>query len=219
LFLLIAAAWFYWRQKYWIIGTAIAISGHTLQIGKKRIRLHALTALHIGYGGKAGQPWIDHNGVSHDGGQICRNALKHLIEGKTVKCRLRQSARPHRRFYVQAYVDCEDIGKWMVAHGYAVADTKFHRRYISDEKKAKRRKNGIWRGQFENPIIWEKKRANELVLHPAYQRRYPGGKVPDDPWEIWDMIELAWDLRGIVDPTTALLPGEDEILFDLLSAS
>lgn len=217
LILIIAAAIYYWRSKYWITGKAAAISGHTLRVGDELIRLHGLTALHVGYLDKPAQPWTDHNGVHHNGGEVCRNALQQLVAGKKVKCRLRQFGGPYRRYYVQAFVDCEDIGEWMVAHGYAVADTRFHRKYVGAEKKAKRQKNGIWRGKFENPIVWGKRRANELVLYPAYRRKFPGKPSPDDKIDVWKVLKFTWDVRGLVDPTTALLPGENNVLFDLLA--
>jgi len=219
LLLMIAAGIYYWRQKYWIVGKAVAISGHTLRIGNTFVRLHGLTALHVGYLDKPAQPWTDHNGVRHDGGEICRQALQQLIAGKKVKCRLRQFGGPYGRFYAQAFIDldCDDIGEWMVAHGYAIADTRFHRKYVKAEKKAKREKNGIWRGRFDDPILWGKRRANELVLYPAYKRKFPSRPTPDTKIDVWKIMKFAWDVHGIVDPMTALLPGENNVLFDLLA--
>ncbi len=217
LLLVIAAGIYYWRQKYWIVGKAVAVSGHTLRIGDSYIRLHGLTALQVGYLNKPAQPWADHNSVQHDGGDICRQALQQLVAGKKVKCRLRQFGGSYGRFYAQAFIDCEDIGAWMVAHGYAVADVRFHRKYVKAEKKAKREKNGIWRGTFENPVLWGKRRANELVLYPAYRRKFPGKSAPDDKIDVWKVLNFAWDVRGLIDPTTALLPGENNVLFDLLA--
>ena len=214
LLLIAAAGIYYWRQKYWIVGKAVAISGHTLRIGDEYVRLHGLTALHVGYLNKPAQPWTDHNGVQHNGGEICRQALQQLVAGKKVKCRLRQFGD---RFYAQAFVDCEDIGQWMVAHGYAIADKRFHRKYVSAQKKAKREKNGIWRGKFDDPIAWGKNRAREWVLYPAYRRRFPKKPAPDEKINVWNVLKVAWDIRGVVDPTAALLPGENNILLDLFA--
>lgn len=218
LILILAAAIYYWRSKYWVTGKAVAISGHTLLVGDQLIRLHALNALHVGYRDKPAQPWTDHNGIVHNGGEICRNALAQRIAGKTVKCRLRQSSGPYQRFYAQMFVDCEDVGAWMVSHGYALADKRFHRRYVGAQKKAKRQKNGIWRGTFEDPIVWGRRRANELILFPAYRRRFPDKPKPDDKIDIPKVLEIGWEGWKLVDPTTALLPGESNILFDLFSA-
>lgn len=217
LLLIIAAAIYYWRSKYWITGKAVAISGHTLRVGDRFVRLHALNALHIGYQSKPAQPWTDHNGVVHNGGEICRNALAQLIAGKTVKCRLRQSGGPYQRFYAQVFVDCEDVGAWMVSHGYALADKRFNRRYVGAQKKAKREKKGIWRGKFDDPVLWGRERVNDLILYPAYKRRFPDKPVPTLKTNVLKALKLTWDLRGLVDPTAALLKGEGDIVLDLLN--
>ncbi|MGI9506163.1 MAG: thermonuclease family protein [Geminicoccaceae bacterium] len=216
LILVVAAGIYYWRAKYWITGKAVAISGHTLLVGDKLIRLHALNALHIGYRDKPAQPWTDHNGVRHNGGEICRNALAQLIAGKKVKCRLRQSGGPYRRYYAQAFIDdCDDVGQWMVEHGYAVADPRFHRRYVSAQRKARKVKNGIWRGTFEDPIIWGRRQANELVFYPAYRRRFPKKPAPNEKLDFPKLLELGWDGMKLLDPTTALLSEDVKILTDL----
>ena len=161
--LLAAGGFVYWRQSNWIVGTATATSGHTIKVGKKgvRVRLHALYALQVGYGKRPPQPWYDAAGVEHDGGQFCKDALASQVNGKKVKCRIRQQNAGWGRVGATVYVDCEDVGYWMVRNGYALADPikkdrhwPTLRTYRKAEKRAKKEKLGIHQGRFEHPRDW-----------------------------------------------------------------
>ena len=50
----------------------------------------------------------------------------------------------------------EDLNKWMVRNGYAVAYRRYSKDYILDEKYAKTNKVGLWSGIFINPEKWRK---------------------------------------------------------------
>ena len=45
----------------------------------------------------------------------------------------------------------------MVRNGYAVAYTKYSKKFVAQEKIAKKEKSGLWAGSFEMPWDYRKK--------------------------------------------------------------
>lgn len=149
--LAVAAGFIYWRLRYWVVGEGRAVSGHTIDIRGRRIRLVALCAL------QPGQPWWDASGVQHNGGKFCQDALAQIIKGKKVKCRVHKWKGAFGRTYARCFVDCEDIGKWLVRNGYAIADPRFgDKRYLRHERYAKRKGLNIHQGKFDDPRWWSR---------------------------------------------------------------
>jgi endonuclease YncB( thermonuclease family) len=52
------------------------------------------------------------------------------------------------------FLASEDLNRWMVANGWAVAYRKYSRDYVTDEDGARREQLGIWAGTFEMPWDW-----------------------------------------------------------------
>jgi len=48
----------------------------------------------------------------------------------------------------------------MVKNGYAVAYLKYSKKFVAQEKQAKKNKLGVWQGPFINPWEWRKKNKN-----------------------------------------------------------
>lgn len=190
--LVLLGGFIYWKQSRWIVGEAKAVSGHTIAVGKseQRVRLHALYSL------QPGQPWTDAAGVTHDGGRIAKGILAQQVSGKNVKVRIRQDVDRYGRTPGQAFVDCEDVGYWMVANGYAFADQSDKDRHASTlkkyrraEKKAKRRSLGFHSGQEENvhPQDWIKDKVSE-----GFERRPdvdPERLARNEPKRFMDVAE------------------------------
>ena len=51
----------------------------------------------------------------------------------------------------------ENLNRWMVRKGYAVAYRKYSKDYVRDEIYAKENKFGMWRGTFVEPEQWRRK--------------------------------------------------------------
>lgn len=147
---LLIALWFCSRRNL-ITGVAKVTSGNRLMVGKHKIRIYAM------YGLFPDQPWIDQNGVQFDGGSKSKAALVHKIDGKKVKCWYQPNGGsvPDAKI-CRVYVDGEDVGKWMVRNGYALADIDPVRRkvYLRDEERARKKRQGIHQGTFLHPWIW-----------------------------------------------------------------
>ena len=54
------------------------------------------------------------------------------------------------------FVENEDLNKWMVSNGYAIAYRRYSKDYILDEEFAKINKLGLWSGTFLRPEKWRK---------------------------------------------------------------
>jgi len=49
-----------------------------------------------------------------------------------------------------------NLNKWMVRNGYAVSYRRYSKDYIEDENYAKKKKTGLWSGNFIHPEKWRK---------------------------------------------------------------
>ena len=70
---------------------------------------------------------------------------------------------PHAAFcpaVASCQVGSDDIGKWMVRNGEALAYREFSKQYVEDELAAARSHTGIWKGTFELPKEWRKGRKS-----------------------------------------------------------
>jgi endonuclease YncB( thermonuclease family) len=52
------------------------------------------------------------------------------------------------------YVSGEDLERWMVEQGWAVAFRKYFLDYVDAENDAREAGRGIWQGAFELPWEW-----------------------------------------------------------------
>ena len=59
-------------------------------------------------------------------------------------------------FKITSFKGSNNLNKWMVRNGYALAYRKYSKLYITDENLAKEEKLGLWQGTFVNPEKWRK---------------------------------------------------------------
>ena len=89
-------------------------------------------------------------------GVVATQMLIKKISGNTVKCLTQKNKDRYNRFIGVCFVKQEDINKWMVRNGYAVAYKRYSEDYILDENFAKTNKLGLWSGSFLKPEKWRK---------------------------------------------------------------
>lgn len=131
-------------------GRASVVDGDTLEIHGTRIRLHGVDAP------ESGQSCQDASG-SWPCGRRAANALSDWIGSRTVACDRRDTDR-YGRMVAVCRVGGEDLGRWLVSNGWAVAYVRYSASYVPAELSARSRRVGIWRGTFQNPEEWRRAR-------------------------------------------------------------
>ena len=64
------------------------------------------------------------------------------------------------RVVAVCFLGNEDLGRWMVLNGWAVAFRRYSLDYIADEDSARRGKMNLWSGDFEMPWDWRTRHRN-----------------------------------------------------------
>ena len=83
-------------------------------------------------------------------------ALLKKIKDKKIKCVLKKEKDKYKRDIGICYLNKQDINKWLVKNGHAIAYKKYSKKYVLDEKYAQENKLGIWGGTFIKPEKWRR---------------------------------------------------------------
>ncbi len=133
-----------------IVGEAHATSGDSLEISGRRIRLQGIDA-----------PELDQEcrlskGSPYPCGRVAMQRLSWLVGGQKVRCK--GGARDgHDRLIALCTVGPLSLNELVVASGWALADPETGADFTRAEGAAKARREGLWRGQFEEPWEWRKR--------------------------------------------------------------
>ena len=130
-----------------IMGTATVIDGDTIEIHGQRIRLHGIDAP------ESSQECTRRDGTSWRCGQQASLALADHISTATIRCEPHGHDR-YRRIIAVCFKRAEDLNRWMVTSGWAVAYRKHSLDYVAEEERAHRAGLKLWSGTFEMPWDW-----------------------------------------------------------------
>jgi endonuclease YncB( thermonuclease family) len=134
-----------------IVGRASVIDGDTIEIRGQRIRRFGIDAP------ESRQTCTDQKGAAYRCGQKAAQALDYRISDGVVTCEPKDRDRYGRIVAVcRAYG--EDLSAWMAGLGWALAYREYSRQYVPAEELARRRKAGMWGGQFVPPWQWRAER-------------------------------------------------------------
>jgi endonuclease YncB( thermonuclease family) len=140
-----------------ISGPAKIRDGDRVQIGNSHIRLAGVDAP------SADQLCLNTKGERWTCGVAARDALAHHTANQSWTCHVLRT--DHRGLAVaHCDVNGEDIQKWLVRSGWALAYVKFSRDYVADEKAAREAKAGMWQGAFIAPWDWRVRNKKTAVL-------------------------------------------------------
>jgi len=183
---------------YYDYGWVRVVSGHTIEIGKTQYRLYGVTAL------KQGQTFRSASGERINGFTYCRDVLTAKIGLRKVRCEtFSDLPDPFKRTVaicsVRIRFGCrrEDLGRWMIRNGYALADRKYmedhpirkgkYRKILEKEEAfARKHRLGIHAGAFISEI--EAKRVFEQKLELT-------GKIGELSFGSLDELEVAFGLE------------------------
>src|SRR5258708_12473343 len=118
--------------------------GDQIHIGNSRIRLGGIDAPSVD------QLCLNTKGERWTCGVAARDELIKHAGDKSWTCHVRQTDRRGRQI-ARCEVDGEDIQKWLVRGGWALAYGRVSHDYDADEKAAREAKAGMWQGAFIAP--------------------------------------------------------------------
>lgn len=133
-----------------IIGIASVIDGDTIEIHNTRIRLSGIDA-------PESRQLCTIEDKPYRCGQQAALALDKFIANSTLRCEGSKTDR-YKRLIAVCYLKDKDINAWLVENGWAMAYRQYSMDYVEQEDAAKANKVGIWRGEFEAPWDFRKKR-------------------------------------------------------------
>ena len=143
-----------------VTGVAKVREGDTVVIGNSRIRLAAIDAPSVD------QLCLNNSGERWTCGVAARDELIHHTDKKSWTCHVERADRRGRNV-ARCTVDGEDIQKWLVSSGWALAYTRFSHDYEADEKAAREAKAGMWQGAFIAPWDWRVRNKKTVILGAA----------------------------------------------------
>jgi len=140
-----------------ITGVPKIRQGDIVQIGNSRIRLGGIDAP------STDQLCLNTKGDRWTCGVAARDALIKHAGGKSWTCHPRTT--DHRGHIVaRCAADGEDIQKWTVANGWAMALSRVSHDYDADQKAAREAKAGMWQGAFIAPWDWRIRNKKTQIL-------------------------------------------------------
>lgn len=125
-------------------GRARVIDGDSLAIGNREIRIKGIDA-------PEGRQTCTREGREWACGEAAADALRALVAGKSVVCRLEGDDR-FRRALAHCVAEQRDLGEAIVEMGYAVS----YGEYLAAEQEARAARRGLWSGTFERPRDWRR---------------------------------------------------------------
>jgi endonuclease YncB( thermonuclease family) len=143
-----------------ITGVPKIHDGDQVVIGSSRIRLRGIDAPSVD------QLCLNNAGERWTCGVAARDELMHHTDKKSWACHVERTDRRGRNV-AKCEVDGEDIQKWLVVSGWALAYVRFTHDYEADEKAAREAKAGMWQGSFIAPWDWRVRNKKTVILGAA----------------------------------------------------
>ena len=129
-----------------LAGQASVIDGDTVEIHGQRIRLFGIDAVES-------RQRCSRGGKQWNCGKDSAFALADRIGRSAIDCRGVERDR-YDRLVAVCFKGSEDLNRWMVEQGWAVAYRRYSMDYVKAEEAAKAAGRGLWSGSFEMPWDW-----------------------------------------------------------------
>jgi endonuclease YncB( thermonuclease family) len=136
-----------------IVGIASVIDGDTIEIHDRRIRLFGIDAP------ESSQLCVRPTGECWRCGQQASFAFADRVGRAAVTCQPRALDR-YNRVVAVCFKGNEDLNRWMVANGWAVAFRRYSLDFVASETSARRNQINIWSGEFDMPWDWRARHHN-----------------------------------------------------------
>ncbi|MCJ2056825.1 thermonuclease family protein [Methylobacterium sp. J-048] len=139
-------------------GPARVLDGGTVMVGTRRISLYGIAAP------DADQTCSDAQDRTYACGQEAARVLEEHIGGAAIACEARDGTTGGAVEAV-CQVGDDDLGAWMVGHGYAVPDRARVPDYAKAAERAWGRRLGLWSGVFQDPAERRTRQADVVPSH------------------------------------------------------
>jgi endonuclease YncB( thermonuclease family) len=151
-----AAAQQAWQQRT-LLGIPDIVDGDTLTINGIRIRLEGIDAP------ETDQVCLDAKGALWTCGIEARDRLKAHVAGRELSC-VDKGTDPYNRTLAICSLAGEDLNRWLVREGLALAYVQYSRLYVNSETEAKHALRGLWSGAFIAPWDWRHRDRQAVIL-------------------------------------------------------
>ncbi len=143
-----------------IAGRASVIDGDTIEIRGERIRLHGIDAP------ESWQICQDAVGRQYRCGKEAARRLELYLEAsRPTRCEFVERDRYQRFVGVCFRNDGVEVNRWLVESGFAVDWVRYSNgKYAQEQKMARKRAEGVWKGTFELPC---EARALRMMQKPS----------------------------------------------------
>ena len=121
------------------------IDGDTIIINKEKIRFSGIDTPELK------QTCQKNNKIYYCGIKAKRILIRKI--GKNVPKCIKEGKDIYKRTLAECFINGESLSKFLVSNGYAFAYRKYSRKFIKDERFAKKNKLGLWSMKFMFP--WE----------------------------------------------------------------
>jgi endonuclease YncB( thermonuclease family) len=140
-----------------LTGVPRIISGNVIAIGKTRLWLTGVSAPGLE------QVCLDASGARWPCGVTARDELAKHVGSEAWTCQTEHHEGTERLFGICS-VAGEDVGKWLIGAGWAIAGQHATKDQEAAEAEAKGRKAGLWAGAFIAPREWHRRNAQAPKL-------------------------------------------------------
>ncbi|MDI9408198.1 MAG: thermonuclease family protein [Candidatus Pacebacteria bacterium] len=134
-------------ERVTITGKAFVIDGDTLVIRSRHIRLQGIDAPE--YKQTCQRP----DGVTWGCGLVAARQLRQKLEGAKLTC-IGEQWDKYGRLLANCFLGEQNLNRWVVASGWAIAYRFFTTEFAPEEEQAKATKLGIWSSRFIEPYQW-----------------------------------------------------------------
>lgn len=133
------------------------VDADTVYAGSAKIRLSGIDAP------ETEQICIDAAGKDWRCGIDAREKLRAFAGSKSWVCEL-IGTDIYRRHLGSCTVEGEDVSRWLVRNGWALAFRRYSTAYVADEDYAREQRLGLWNGAFIAPWEWRHRSSATVVL-------------------------------------------------------
>jgi endonuclease YncB( thermonuclease family) len=140
-----------------LVGIPRIVDGDTLIINAAHIRLQSIDAP------ETDQVCLDAKGARWTCGIEARDRLKEHVVGREISCVDKGTDRYHRTLAI-CWLAGEDLNRWLVREGLALAYAQYSRLYADSEAEARNASRDLWSGAFIAPWDWRHRDKQRVIL-------------------------------------------------------